>query len=117
MTAQPHWSSLDDDTGDLLDMIQADWRPFAEDDRNTVARAIRDDGLDHAGEVNPNRVREALASLPVAAQPKPQRVGPVYRALRLMGDLEVAGYDTSDDHRGRNSGKPCLTYRWVGGAQ
>lgn len=117
MTATPTWSATDETTADLLDLIEADWRPFAEADRNTVARIIRDDADAHGGEVNQNRVRFALAQLPVLEQPKPQRVGPVYRALCLRGDLREDGWDESNDTHGRNSGKPCRLYRWIGGAR
>lgn len=114
MTTQPRWSPLDEPTAALLDLLDADWRPFVAADRNTVAGAIRDDARFHDGQVDPNRVRAALAALPVFSQPKPQRVGPVYRALCYLGFLEVAGWGFSDDTHGRNSGKPMRTYRWIG---
>lgn len=113
MTTLP-FSPVDSDTATLLDLIESDWRPFAEHDRNTIATAIRDDARTHAGLVSPNRVRAALAALPVAEQPKPQRVGPVYRALVLDDVLSVDGWETSDDLSGRNSGKPHRTYCWNG---
>ena len=116
MTTTPTWMPVDNGVADLLSLLAADWRPFAEADRNTVAGAIRDDARFHGGEVSQNRVRAALSALPVASQPKPQRVGPVYRALCLRGDLEVTGWETSDDLRGRNGGKPARTYRWIDGA-
>lgn len=114
MSAAPRWAPLDDATANLLDLLDADWRPFSEADRNTIAGAIRDDARFHDGEVSSNRVREALAALPVFRQPKPQRVGPVYRALCLFGELEVTGWETSQDHHGRNAGRPARTYRWIG---
>lgn len=110
----PHFEPVDDYTGDLLDLIAADWRPFAEEDRNTIARAIRDDATANGGWVSQNRVRKILAALPMSEQPKPQRVGPVYRALCLFGDLVVDDWENSDDLAGRNSGKPVRTYRWIG---
>jgi hypothetical protein len=114
MSASPAWSPTDEATGSLLDLIAADWRPFAEADRNTVAGAIRDDARFHGGEVSQNRVREALAALPVFSQPKPQRVGPVYRALCLSGYLEFSGWEVSEDRHGRNSGRPVRKYYWLG---
>lgn len=113
MSALPHWESVDDATGDLLDLIQSDWRPFADRDRNTVARAIRDDAEAHDGHVSPNRVRATLAALPILEQPKPQRVGPVYRALALLDLIRADGFEVSDDLTGRNSGRPSRTYRWI----
>lgn len=109
MTA-PTFAATDEQTASLLDLINADWRPFSEADRNTIAATIRD-CADSTGFVSPNRVRHALASLPALQQPKPQRVGPVYRALVKSGVLVVAdGYELSDDVAGGNSGKPHRTY-------
>lgn len=105
----PQWAAVDEATGDLLDLIQADWLPFADDDRNAIAYAIREDARRHDGHVSSNRVRAAITR-----QVAPHRVGPVYRALCLAGVLRVDGWETSDDTKGRNSGKPCRTYRWTG---
>ena len=110
----PTWAPVDDDTASLLDLIAEDWRPFAEADRNTIATAIREDAEAHGGEVHPNRVRAALAGLPVIEQPKPTRVGPTYRALCLSGVIAENGWDISNDTHGKNAGKPCRIYRWVG---
>lgn len=111
----PTFRQVDNYTADLLDLIQDDWRPFAESDRNTIAKAIRDFATSHHGHVSPNGVRRILADLPVHQQPKPQRVGPVYRALVLAGHLSVnPEWETSDDLAGRNSGKPHRTYTWIG---
>lgn len=114
MSTAPQWSPLGEQTANLLDLIAADWRPFADADRNTIAGAIRDDARFHDGEVSANRVRDALAALPLHSQPKPQRVGPVYRALCLFGDLEVTGWEISEDRHGKNAGRPARTYRWIG---
>lgn len=104
---------IDTATADLLDLIQNDWRPFAEADRNAIAWAIREDAGHHNGHVSTNRVRRLLAALPVLEQPKPQRIGPVYRALCLAGLMVPDGWESSTDRQGRNSGKPVRTYRWV----
>lgn len=125
----PVFAAVDDDTASLLELLESDWRPFAQRDWNTVAQAIRDDALDHGGKVSPNRVRRTLAALPVFDQPKPQRVGPVYRALCVLGVLRVAttvdpltqqdvpAYELSDDTAGKNAGKPHRSYIWVGDGQ
>lgn len=114
VTAQPMWSAINDETADLLSLLASDWRPFAEADRSVIANAIRDDANAHGGWVSQNRVRAALASLPVFEQPKPQRVGPTYRALCLAGVLVADGWEQSDDLHGRNGGKPTRVYRWTG---
>lgn len=100
---------VDDGTASILDLIAADWTPFAEEDRNTIARAIRDDAEAHDGHVSANRVRRVIGG-----KVHPRRVGPVYRALCLQGVIAPEGWEVSDDLAGRNSGKPCRTYRWVG---
>jgi hypothetical protein len=105
----PVFAPVDEQTGDLLDLIQADWLPFAEEDRNVIARAIRDDAAAHDGRISSNRVRRLIPT-----RVKPTRVGPVYRALCLQGVIEVTGWEISDDLHGRNSGKPARTYHWVG---
>jgi hypothetical protein len=106
----PQWEPVDDATGSLLDLLAEDWRPFAEDDRDLIANAIRDAAIAHPFRmVSPNLVRAALDG-----RVKPQRVGPVYRALCLMGYLVPCGWETSDDRHGRNTGRPARLYEWVG---
>ena len=101
---------VDHDTASLLDLIAADWTPFAEDDRNIIANAIRDDARAHGGHVSQNRVRPVIAGRVFH-----KRVGPTYRALCLAGHLRADGWEVSSDEAGRNSGKPCRTYVWTGG--
>jgi hypothetical protein len=108
MTA-PRWEPTDAATGSLLDLLAADWLPFAEADRNLVARAIRDDAEAHDGHVSANRVRRRISG-----KVDPRRVGPVYRALALAGTIRAEGWEVSDDRLGRNAGRPARTYRWVG---
>lgn len=114
MTTAPTWSAIDDPTADLLSTLNADWRPFAEDDRNTIAAAIKADAETHDGQVHPNRVRRDLAG-----KVKPQRIGPVYRALCLLGVLTTDGWDVNDGtgvdrENSGNGGRPLRLYRWVG---
>lgn len=113
MTTAPRFEPVDDETGDLLDLIAEDWSPFAQADRDRVARAIRAEAEAHHGQVSPNRVRHRLAGLPVHQHPRPQIVGPTYRRLVGQGYLAVDGWEVSDDTTGRNSGKPHRTYRWL----
>lgn len=108
MTA-PQWTSVDPNTADLLDLLAADWTPWADEDRNLIARAIRDDAAANGGRVDPNRVRRALAG-----QVKPQRVGPVYRLLAQQGVIRPDGWVVSDDKHGRNSGRPVRVWIFNG---
>ena len=68
--------------------------------------AVLEVGREHDGLVDPNRVRERLSG-----RVYPPTVGAVYAALRRAGVLEPAGWTTSTDTAGRNTGKPCRMYR------
>jgi len=97
---------VDTYTGSLLDLI-ADDHVHA-DDRAEIERVILAVALEYDGHIDPNIVRRRLP-----AWVQPQLVGPTYRALCLARKIEPAGWTTSDDLRGRNSGKPARTYRLV----
>jgi hypothetical protein len=98
--------AVDTYTGSLLDLI-ADDHVHA-DDRAETERVILAVGLEYDGHIDPNIVRRRLP-----AWVQPQLVGPTYRALCLAREIEPAGWTTSDDLKGRNSGKPVRTYRLV----
>ena len=98
--------AVDTATGSLLDLI-ADSDDHAHH-RTEIERIILAVALEHDGHIDPNRVRRRLP-----AWVQPQLVGPTYRALCLAREIEPAGWTTSDDNRGRNSGKPARTYRVV----
>lgn len=100
--------AVDTYTGSLLDLI-ADDHVHA-DDRAEIERVILAVALEYDGHIDPNIVRRRLP-----AWVQPQLVGPTYRALCLAGDIEPAGWTTSDDLRGRNSGKPSRIYRLMTG--
>jgi hypothetical protein len=98
--------AVDTYTGSLLDLI-ADDHVHA-DDRAEIERVILAVALEYDGHIDPNIVRRRLP-----AWVQPQLVGPTYRALSLAREIEPVGWTTSDDARGRNSGKPARTYRLV----
>lgn len=83
--------------------------PVHERDRAAVVEAIRADAAAHDGEVDSNRVREALPTWVY-----PRSIGAVYNALRARGLLVANGYVTNTDTRGRNAGRPARLYRWTG---
>jgi len=82
-------------------------------DRQAVEEAIRADATAHGGEVDPNRVREALRG-PYGLTVYPRVIGATYSALRQAGVIRPEGWTTSTDTEGGNAGKPARTYRWVG---
>ena len=98
--------AVDTATGSLLDLI-ADSDDHAHH-RTEIERVILAVALEHDGHIDPNTVRRRLP-----AWVQPQLVGPTYRALALAREIEPAGWTTSDDNRGRNSGNPARTYRVV----
>lgn len=102
--------AVDTATGSLLDLI-ADSDDHAHH-RTEIERIILAVALEHDGHIDPNTVRRRLP-----AWVQPQLVGPTYRALSLAREIEPAGWTTSDDNRGRNSGKPARTYRVVTDAE
>jgi hypothetical protein len=73
-----------------------------------VARIILSVAFEYDGHIDPNVVRRRLPSWV-----QPQQVGPTYRALCLAQEIHPAGWTTSDDLKGRNSGKPARTYQLV----
>ena len=97
---------VDHATGSLLDLI-ADSDDHAHH-RTEIERIILAVALEHDGHIDPNIVRRRLP-----AWVQPQLVGPTYRRLCLAREIKPAGWTTSDDLRGRNSGKPARTYELV----
>lgn len=100
--------AVDRRSGSLLDLIAYD--PVHRGAAEEVERVILGVAFDYDGHVDPNEVRRRLP-----AWITPQVIGPTYRRLCLDGVLAVAGWTTSDDTRGRNSGKPARTYRLTEG--
>jgi len=96
--------AVDVATGDLLSLIADDWTH--DQQRAEIERVILGVAVEYDGCIDPNVVRRRLP-----AWVQPQLVGPTYRALCLSGEIEADGWTTSDDLRGRNSGKPARTYR------
>ena len=96
--------SVDERTGDLLDLIADCWTHEAQ--RTAVEHTILQVAADNGGAVDPNVVRRRI---PTWVQP--QVVGPTYRAMCKAGILQPDGWVISDDRQGRNSGKPARTYR------
>ncbi len=113
MTTFPS-APVDTYTASLLDLLEADWTPFAQADMNVIASAIRHDAETHGGQVDQNRVRLALAG-----HVKPCRVGITYRAMCRAELIRPDGWDVNDGsgvdrENSGNGGKPQRKYVWVG---
>ena len=93
----------------VTDLVAND--PSHSAERAEIEAAIEMDGAAHQGEVDPNRVRRLL---PLHIQP--QLVGAIYSAWLREGRLKQRGWTTNEDRRGRNVGKPLMTYDLVDGA-
>lgn len=111
MTA-PTWSPVDDDTADLLTVLADDGRRCVEREWDTFVAALRDCATEGHGFIEPNRLRPRLRD-----QIKPQRIGAFVTRAKAEGLIAwEGGWQVSDDHEGRNSGRPARVYRWTGGA-
>ncbi len=102
-TTIPAPGHLDEQTAALLERLAGE--PQHRDARAVIVAAIVADGRSHAGVVDPNRVRDALAGRVPA-----QLVGAVYQQLKTRRVLVWAGWTTSTDTNGGNVGKPARTY-------
>lgn len=78
-------------------------------DIKLVVQAIEGVALLNGGRVDPNAVRDSLASQPVLAQ----CVGPAYSLLKKQGRLIDDGMVKSTDKKGRNEGRLVPAYRLV----
>jgi hypothetical protein len=98
------------ETEATVDLVAGDWR--ADEDWRRFEAACRAVALHWGnGNVNPNDVRVALTrhgELTIS----PRRLSAFYhRAAGKAGFLDFSHWGISDDHKGRNAGKPCRIYR------
>lgn len=100
----PLFSSVDDDTASILELVAGD--RIHERDRERVVEAILTAAREHDGNVDPNVVRSQITG-----NPYPRVIGAVYAALRRAKVLEPIGWTTSTDTAGHNAGKPVRVYR------
>jgi hypothetical protein len=113
----PVFESVDDYTTDLLTLValgsstgtaDAEWDLYVAALATVAAR--------HAGLIFPNELRPM-----VRGKVKPQRIGALRNraiARGLVKPLEQADprhWEVSNDHEGRNIGKPAAVVEWVGG--
>ena len=112
MTAQPTWSPIDDDTADLLALVANDrMHPRPDEEWQRFTQAL-EAASDLSGRIDPNRLRGLLRNV-VA----PRRIGAFTNRAKAERLIVWTGeWVESDDVEGRNGGKPCRVYRWVGGA-
>ena len=101
----------DQQTLDLLALIDADPQPSREHDRHLIDRAVERVAMANDGIVSNNALRRELTGewgLVVA----PHTIGPRLATLTRQGVLEVIGHDVNDDAAG-NAGKMQKLRRYV----
>ena len=109
MTAQPHWSSVDDPTADLLSLVATAPHATSDPEWHVFRTSVLAVGTNHGGDVDQNNVRPLIRG-----HINPRRVGPFYRRACLEGWLRADGWSVSADHEGRNAGRPMRTYHLIG---
>jgi len=106
MSGLPTWS--DSGQSDLLELVaQGSATGTADDEWDLYVEALRTVAIQHAGDIYPNALRKRVRGL-VA----PKRLGAfVSRALARELIAPTDRWEISDDHEGRNAGRPCRVYR------
>lgn len=106
MTTTPTWSPVDDPTADLLTLVATDPHPSADFEWDQFAQALVD-AADPFGVINPNRLRPLVRD-----RVAPHRIGAFTNRALKSGLVEYTGeFVVSDDHEGRNAGRPCRVMR------
>lgn len=104
------FAPVDEQTSDLLDLIADDGHVSVDYEWETFKTILHSVATLH-GRVSPNAMRPKLT------QVAPRRIGPFYKRACREGLIEWRGdYETSDDAKGRNTGRPCRVYAYLGGA-
>lgn len=107
MTTAPHWSPVDDHTADLLALVADTNHPSPDFEWTEYLTAVRHCAALDGGLVRPNRLRPLLRGV-VA----PRRIGAFTNRAKAERLLVDAGeWEVSDDHHGRNAGRPMRVYR------
>jgi len=110
--AQPQWSAIDDETHSILALVNDETHPSVDFEWQEWLNAARHVASQNDGIIDPNALRELVRGV-VA----PKRCGAfVHRAL-TSGLMVREGWEISTDKAGRNAGRPCMSYRWIGGAR
>lgn len=106
----PTWSRVAEPTGDLLDLIaeQNPATPTEIDEWDHFKAVLAEVGR-ATGLIDQNVVRPLLRG-----EIKPQRIGAFYHRAAKAGLIRAEGWTTSDDREGKNGGRPCRSYRYLG---
>jgi hypothetical protein len=111
MTTAPQWESVDSDVADLLHLVADETHPSVSYEWNVWIAAARQVASENDGIVDPNALREL-----VRGNVAPKRCGAfVHRALTSGLMVPTGEWVVSTDRQGKNGGKPCRVFAWVGG--
>lgn len=106
----PTWSPVDGSTGDLLDLLaMAPAIPSEADEWEHFQKVLAKVAAENDGVIDQNRTRPLLRG-----EIAPRRVGPFFHRASARGLIRAEGWTTSDDRDGKNSGRPCRSYRYLG---
>lgn len=104
------WEPVDDPTQDLLSLVANDPHPSSDWEWKAFVGVLAATASLHDGLLDQNDYREQLRGV-VA----PRRIGAfVNRAKAEHLIADTGEWSVSNDTTGRNSGKPCRIYRWIG---
>lgn len=111
MTAQPTFSPVDHDTASLLDLLaeQHPATPSEHDEWEHFQKVLARVAAENDGVIDQNRTRPLLRG-----EVSPRRIGAFFHRAAKSGLIRAGGWTTSDDLEGKNSGRPCRSYRWLG---
>lgn len=105
----PQWSPVDDATADLLTLVADTDHPSVDHEWTYYVNALENCGAVD-GLIFPNDLRKH-----VRGSVAPRRIGAfTNRALKLGMVAYTGDWQISDDHEGKNAGKPARVMRWVG---
>lgn len=107
----PTWSPVDDSTGDLLDLLANEHPaiPSEADEWEHFKKVLAKVAAKNDGVIDQNQTRPLLRG-----EIAPRRVGAFFHRATKAGLIRAEGWTTSDDREGKNSGRPCKAYRWIG---
>lgn len=108
----PTWGALDEQTGDLLDLLSEEHPAIPEEDRQWEHfKKVLAEVAKATGYIDQNAVRPLIHG-----EIKPQRIGALYRRARKEGLIRpVENQWTRTDYSEHgNTGRPAPVYRWLG---
>jgi len=110
MTSQPTWAPIDDDTASLLTLVADVDHPSVDHEWTVYVNALTILAELYGGTIRPNDLRPMVRN-----HIAPRRIGAfTNRALKLGLVAYTGDWQISDDHEGKNAGKPARVMRWVG---